>query len=377
MPTPVTHDVVDLFAGPGGWDIAAHSLGLSPVGIEWDRATCNTRRAAGLATIEADVRAQGPAHFPGAKGLIASPPCQTFSIAGGGSGRRALEDVLSLIKAAEARQDVDELLAAFHDERTALVLEPLRWALEALDLSQPYQWLAFEQVPAVLPVWEAMAEVLRREGYSVATGKLSAEQYGVPQTRKRAILVARRDGQAVLPAPTHRAYRKGTSQDAGDPNLLPWVSMAEALGWGATARPSMTVTGGGTAKGGPEPFGNGARQGLHAEQDAGRWEPRVVVSNYGTGGDPAKRGQRSSTEPAAAVTSKVGRNKVRGAPGNAADTRLSTAEVSLLQSFPVDHPWQGTRSKVFEQIGNAIPPLLARAVLSAQHSRQPDLPHTR
>jgi hypothetical protein len=44
----------------------------------------------------------------------------------------------------------------------------------------PYEGLAFEQVPAVLPVWERMAEAFRREGYAVATGKLSAEHYDVP-----------------------------------------------------------------------------------------------------------------------------------------------------------------------------------------------------
>ncbi len=44
-------DAIDLFAGPGGWDIAAHRLGLRTVGIEWDQAASDTRRAAGLPTV--------------------------------------------------------------------------------------------------------------------------------------------------------------------------------------------------------------------------------------------------------------------------------------------------------------------------------------
>lgn len=354
-------EAVDLFAGPGGWDVAARELGIETIGIEWDKAACDTRRAAGLTTIQADVRTINPLH-PSllTKGLIASPSCQSFSPAGNGKGRKQLDLVLEGLNRVVAGLPLPE----YDDDRTAMTLEPMRWIKERYDAGYPYEWIAFEQVRSVLPVWQAYSVHLQAMGYYVETGVLSAEEFGVPQTRKRAILVARYQAPVSLPAPTHMKYKKGIPQDYTENGLLPWVSMADALSDNT---------------------------------------PRSLRSNYGTGGDPKNRGMRDINEPAPTVTSKVDRNKwvpntavpgdtewvhnrpsptivgsfapdVVAAPGwrKAGDgprqsqpgsVRVTPEEAGVLQAFPEGYPWSGSKTKIGEQIGNCIPPLLAHHIL--------------
>ncbi|MER5770238.1 DNA cytosine methyltransferase [Streptomyces sp. NPDC001985] len=321
--------VIDLFAGPGGLDVAARHLGVPVVaGIEWDKDACATRVAAGLPTEPGDVRKFGPSDFPSATVLTGGPPCQTYTVAGGGAGRRDLDDTIGLAKRMAAREDVSAHLAGLDDERTGLVLEPLRWALAAIDSGNPYEAIVLEQVQAALPVWVVMRELLEAEGYSVAPpAVLHTEQFGVPQTRRRAILIARRSTEAVMPRPTHRVYRKSEERHEGDRALLPWVPMGEVLG-------------------------------------QSRRYPFSVVSNYGTGGNPKDRGRRLSTEPSATVTGKISRNRVwHGNHTEIEMDRFSNAEAGLLQTFPADYPWAG--NAIPQQIGNAIPPRLGVHVLAA------------
>lgn len=303
----------DLFAGAGGWDLAAEALGIHARGIENMPAARATRDAAGLTTIHDDVWTYEP--DGAATGLIASPPCQTFSAAGKGTGRKALDDVLALIPDVPF-MSLTELRSygeAFGDERTALVLTPL-W----LAIHHPYRWLAWEQVPQVLPVWEACAEVLRLCGcYEVWTGYLHSEQYGVPQTRKRAFLLANFRREVAPPTPTHSRYHSRTP-DKLDPGVAKWVSMAEALGWGLSRRPSPTVTGGGTETGGAEPIAKLARY-------AGRDDFVVRTGNFTARDHRLQRGvpyERSIDVPAPTVLGNTGRWTVEfaGAGQTAVDT---------------------------------------------------------
>lgn len=314
------HRIIDLFAGPGGLDVAATWLGVPATGIEVDDDACATRIEAGLDTIHGDVRAYGPRDFPGATVLAGGPPCQTFTVAGKGAGRRALEQVARCVAGMVDHPEAHPDRGWSNDERTELILEPMRWALLALRAGAPFHAIVLEQVPAVLPVWSAFREVLVQHDYSCTIGILRSEEFGVPQTRRRAILIARHGDEVRLPSPTHEAFRKGAPSQ-GALGREPCISMAQAL------RRETSFT---------------------------------VISNYGSGGDPRNRGQRHSDEPAATVTGKVMRNRLRLADGNW--SRLSHQEAGILQTFPRDFPWSG--ADIGQQIGNAIPPRLAAHVLA-------------
>lgn len=397
--------VVEGFHGPGGWAEGRRILGLTTlaVGMEWDAAACATAKAAGHTVVRCDVAQYPTAPFRGRiVGKVDSPPCQAWSRAGKGLGlvdqplvHQAVEDL------AAGRDTRATLLTACKDPRSLLAAEPMRWHHDL----RP-EWIAMEEVPDVLPLWKQYAAILRTWGYSVWCGILNAADYGVPQTRRRALLIASRVRDITAPDATHAEH---PMHDLFGDCRKPWTTMAEALGWAAgqivnTRGDRKTPGGNDFSADGPswaltekarswvlrngnqpnaaergldEPaptmaFGhNSARVEWVFKRTAGGYErldpnkpaPAVKPGNP-SGASSAPRFDDLVILPSskAFVATQEARDMV-GAPTHT--VRITQAEAAVLQSFPADYPWKGTKTKQFEQIGNAVPPLLAAHVLAS------------
>jgi DNA (cytosine-5)-methyltransferase 1 len=401
---------IDLFAG-SGWGVAARELGIEEVGVELDHSACETRRAAGLATIEADVAAFTRAEMRSIEvdrplALIASPPCPTFSRNGNGTG---VADMPHLFAAADDVAERRPITHEWLDPRTPLVLEPLRWALTL----RP-RFLAWEQVEPVLPFWRHCAQILRRRGWDVWAGLLSAERYGVPQTRVRAILMADREAEVTPPPATYARYVKPRSAPEHpqlfeaaletdrivlpeDRDLLPWISMAEALeihGHGLTLRTGRNSM---SSSRDPEDMVPYERPvdapAPTIDGKSSRWQIRPKDEHVDPPmswklrqGNRTKATERDECEPAPTLHFGHAANSVKwsydrrlqgdprvSAPGwhdpNESGSqqkdaiRVSVEQAAILQGFPADFPFRGTKSARYLQIGNAVPPPLARAIL--------------
>ena len=348
---------LELFAGAGGAALGLERAGFEHAALcEWDADACATLRAAGLGpVVEGDVRDLDAIESVAGAGpldlLWSSFPCQAWSTAGKQLGAE--------------------------DDRNGWP-----WTVDAIDRFQP-RWFLAENVrgliqhsedghpnPAHCPrcYFERVILAQLRERFAcVGWWLLDAADYGVPQHRRRVFIWA---GPAPLraPRPTHGAPSKARQGDMFGPGVLPWVSMGEALGLAdvvagalrgrqggarmethSISEPSHCLRHGGGAS---VPYVIGAGRN---PQRAGRW---VLHHMRNTEAHPNQERPTPSTEPSPTV----GGAGNQCAEGQTFRRRLTVGECATLQSFPSDHPWQGTATSRYRQIGNAVPPPLAEVV---------------
>lgn len=410
-------DALDDFAGPGGWDVGAQMIGLDLYGVDYDKSACETARAAGFAREQADITDHVTPEWAYGKGHVSSPSCTLFSMAGSGVGRMVLDvlaDGIRRILRGESpeavRKESQDLVypvalgqvakgnkrrqKPWSDKKVAdkarldakvacLVLEPARRIVE-----MDPEWVALEQVPEVLPLWEVYRDELRNRGWSVWALVLNAADYGVPQTRRRAILGGSRVRKVSPPVPTHAESPQ--DEDLFGSSMRRWVSMAEALGFSDDVVVRSNYNSGTKVNGERV---RAMRLGSEPASTVTSKTGSVKVGRPAAMGDVVQKNGsvRATDQPAATVLASMDNGNTRwvfdrpattvvgsfspdviAAPGyrteisrQNAPGSVSVSEAGVLQSFPADYDWRGTKSKKFEQVGNAIPPRLAAHVLGS------------
>lgn len=176
--------VIDLFAGVGGLSLGFEMHGFDIVlANEYDASIAkaytenhkNTKMIVGDIT-SLDLQATFSNYRGDVDIIIGGPPCQGFSQ----KGQRK----------------------TIHDERNFL----FKYYVEVVKLVEP-KYFVMENVPNLLTAengyfYREIEVLFKSMGYSLKSGVLNASDYGVPQNRRRAVIIGKRNGAAPkLPKP--------------------------------------------------------------------------------------------------------------------------------------------------------------------------------
>lgn len=339
-------NVIDLFSGCGGLSKGFVDAGCDVLlGVDIDQAALNTFEknhpgAVGLNGSLADAGTfEKMKDIVGGRSvdiIVGGPPCQGFSLTGPRN---------------------------FDDERNRLYLSYIR----AVELFQPKGFI-IENVPGMATLYkgEVKNEILRRFknlGYNIDCKVLCAADYGVPQIRKRLVFVAVKNniGEVSFPEPILKPANYVTSREAIDdlPSLEVDLGI-EVASYSNAARTAYQKKMRGKCK-------------VLANHTATLHKDFVkdVIAQVPEGGNykdlPPGVGEHRKFHMA---WTRCDGHK----PSRTIDTghrnyfhyeynRIPTVrESARLQSFPDDFVFTGTRTQQYRQVGNAVPPMLGRAL---------------
>lgn len=337
--------IISLYSGAGGLDYGFEAAGFeTAIAVEMDHQCCETLRAnRQWVVIERDIMDAPSSEILEAgklkKGeaalLIGGPPCQPFSKAGywhrGDSLR--LDDPRANTLAAYLRVLQDTTPAAFLLEN----VEGLAYAGKD------------EGLRLLLDAIETINKKTR-SSYRPVFQVLNAADYGVPQIRKRVLMVAARDG-------TEFRFPNATHEDAGEQQLSLLRLPPHRTAWDALADVQ------------PDPGEALEMRGAWADLLPSIPEGNNYLWHTARGGGLSLFGWRRRFW---SFLLKLAKNQpswtIQAQPGPAIgpfhwkSRRLSMRELCRIQTFPDDVKITGGRGAVQKQVGNAVPSLLAEVI---------------
>src|SRR5581483_11805314 len=384
MFAPVNLRAIDLFCGAGGLSQGFRQAGFDiRLGVDADADACATYRLnqPGAEALVADLRELSPTDVLNEAGLgeveivLGGPSCQGFSTHGRRNGW--------------VRPD---------DRRNFLYREYAR-IVEGL---QPLCFV-MENVPGLLyydngRFWERIRRRFVRSGYRVRHELLLAADYGIPQLRRRLLIVGTRlPGQFRFPERTHVGALRRDHRDLWERRrLAEWPYLDPHVGvWDAISDLPPIEAGGGSER---ARYGGPARTEFQHRLRAGsRWlydhqaaplskEHLRQIEHVPEGGTwrdiplellPTRFARIRRTDsttlfgrlerafPAYTITTQFN-NVTTGCYTHPLQHRaLSAREGARIQTFPDRYRFVGSLESKCRQIGNAVPPLLAEVVAHA------------
>ncbi len=332
------YKVIDLFAGAGGMTQGFHMAGFdSALAIDFDKDSCLTykKNFPNTEVICEDITKVDNEKILSLVGkdvdiIIGGPPCQGFSALG-----KQLKD----------------------DPRNRLWKEYLR----IVRLLSPKVWI-MENVPELLSSqeFEEVKRVTTELGYHIEIKILNAANYGVPQRRQRAIVIAAKKPGLVHPLQTHT--------DSKDQTLFadsqkPWVTVKEAFAglpmkpdgknWHTERKPTELSLK--RYKSVP-PGGN--RFDLPKELQPDCWLNKPT-------GSTDVFGRLWWDKPSLTVRTEFYKPEKGRYLHPTEDRPITLREGARLQTFPDNFEFIGSQTSVGRQIGNAVPCNLAYNIAKA------------
>ena len=377
--------VLDLFCGAGGLAEGFRQAGYHILGgVDYFPAAIETfaSNIPGAVGVLADLRNPNlddlETRFKGVDVIVGGPSCQGFSTSGGLSKSAGRDEA---------------------DPRNRLFIN----YTDIVERLKP-SWIVFENVPGLLlyengKVALEIVRVFREIGYELVPMILLAADFGVPQLRRRLVFVGNRTGADIsFPTPTHGdanlwrgfslpfAHLSRIGHGKED-DVLPHVTFAEACSDLPKVAEGKEIDGKPYASEPESPYQAAMRAGSeairqHSAADLSALD-RIAAKTLKPGQnwrdlsadvlpDRFKKIRRYDATtllkrlrddfPTYTITTKFN-EATTGAFIHPNQARTITLrEAARLQSFPDRFVFSGSAAQIRQQIGNAVPPLLAKAI---------------